>query len=131
MACGWSPDGRRIVSGSDDNSLKVWDAQSGQCVLTLQGHSNAVSACGFSPDGQRIISGSGDKSLKVWDATTGQCLWTGHLFPEMQVAAIDHAANRVLYASPEAWRFIGWRVFDPEIGHLRLLPAETFGPLPG
>jgi WD40 repeat protein len=63
-ACGWSPDGRRIVSGSSDNSLKVWDAQSGDCVLTLQGHSNSVSACGWSPDGRRIVSGSSDNSLK-------------------------------------------------------------------
>jgi hypothetical protein len=68
----FSPDGRRIVSGSDDNTLKVWDATSGQETLTLKGHTRAVWCVAFSPDGRRIVSGSWDKTLKVWDATSRQ-----------------------------------------------------------
>jgi len=68
--------------------------------------------------------------VKVWDAASGLCLWTGHLFPEMQVATIDAATGRITHASPEAWRFLAWRWFDPDLGRHRLLPAETFGRLP-
>ncbi len=76
----YSPDGKRIVSGSLDKTLKVWDAATGQDLLTLKGHTNAVSSVAYSPDGRRIVSGSSDTTLKVWDAQTGQNLLTlkGH-----------------------------------------------------
>ena len=68
----FSPDGRRIVSGSYDKTVKVWDAATGQETLTLKGHSMAVTSVAFSPDGRRIVSGSEDGTVKVWDAATGQ-----------------------------------------------------------
>ncbi|HEX8825948.1 MAG TPA: TIR domain-containing protein, partial [Archangium sp.] len=79
-ACAWSPDCQRLLSGSLDKSLKVWDASSGECLLTLSGHADSVTACAWSPDGQRLLSGSRDDSLTVWDASSGECLLTlsGH-----------------------------------------------------
>jgi WD40 repeat protein len=76
----YSPDGRHIVSGSADATLKVWDAATGQGLLTLKGHTFLVTSVAYSPDGRRIVSGSWDKKLKVWNAGTGQDLLTlkGH-----------------------------------------------------
>jgi len=128
--CSFSPDGRRIVSASDDCTVKVWDAQSSARLLTLAGHSATVLSCDFSPNGLRIVSGSADCTLKVWNAETGECLWTGVQLPDGQTATLDLEHNRVLAASPEAWRFLGWRWKDPRTGRLRILPAEFFGPLP-
>ena len=54
----FSPDGKRIVSGSQDKTVKVWDAQHRQETLTLKGHTGWVSSVAFSPDGKRIVSGS-------------------------------------------------------------------------
>ena len=54
----FSPDGQRIVTGSLDETAKVWDAASGKELLTLKGHSGQVGAVAFSPDGQRIVTGS-------------------------------------------------------------------------
>ena len=54
----FSPDGKRIVSGSRDKTVKVWDAATGQETLTLKGHTGSVSSVAFSPDGKRIVSGS-------------------------------------------------------------------------
>jgi hypothetical protein len=72
LSVAFSPDGKRLASGSVNKTLKVWDAETGQEKLTLKGHTDAVSSVAFSPDGKRLASASGDKTLKVWDAETGQ-----------------------------------------------------------
>jgi WD40 repeat protein len=80
VACAFSPDGSHIVSASEDNTLKLWDAKTGAELATLTGHTKAVWACAFSPDGRRIVSGSLDMTLKLWDAQTGaeRATLTGH-----------------------------------------------------
>ena len=65
----FSPDGTKIVSGSLDRSIRVWDATSGTQIHQLHGH-DSVYSVSFSPDGTKIVSGSGDKSIRVWDAVT-------------------------------------------------------------
>ena len=67
----FSADGKRIVSGSYDKTVKVWDADKGTETLTLKGHTQPVSSVAFSADGKRIVSGSYDKTVKVWDADKG------------------------------------------------------------
>ncbi len=59
LGCAWSPDSQRVLSASDDYSLKIWDAASGECLRTLNGHSNSVIGCAWSPNGQRVLSASG------------------------------------------------------------------------
>lgn len=67
---------RRMLSAGWDDSLKIWDAGSGDCLLTLSGHSGSVRGCAWSPDGRRVLSSSEDDSLKIWDAGSGECLLT-------------------------------------------------------
>ncbi|MEE0993008.1 MAG: hypothetical protein UH542_08515 [Bacteroidales bacterium] len=62
----YSPDGTKIVSGSYDNTIKIWDANTGECLKTLEGHSLVVISVAFSPDGTKIVSGSDDKTVKIW-----------------------------------------------------------------
>lgn len=68
----FSGDGRQIVSGGGDCVVKVWDAESGELVHTLVGHSNSVTSIAISDDGERIISGDDHGHVKVWDASTGE-----------------------------------------------------------
>lgn len=70
--------GNRIVSGSDDNTLKVWSAVTGKCLRTLVGHTGGVWSSQMSAN--IIISGSTDRTLKVWNADNGYCIHTltGH-----------------------------------------------------
>jgi WD40 repeat protein len=60
-------DGQRAVSASGDNTLKVWDIESGQELRTLSGHSDPVNAVVVTADGRRAVSASADHTLKVWD----------------------------------------------------------------
>ncbi len=68
----FSSDGKRIVSGSLDKTVKVWDAASGLERLTLRGHSEEVLGVAFSPDGTLVLSGSYKGTLKVWNAGSGE-----------------------------------------------------------
>jgi WD40 repeat protein len=64
----FSPDGRRLVSASVDQTIKVWDTATGQQMLTLKQHSGRVTAVAFSPDGQRLASSGSDQTVRIWDA---------------------------------------------------------------
>ena len=86
----FSPDGTRIMSGSNDKTLRLWDAVSGAHLNTLNGHSDAVISVAFSPDGTRIVSGSYDKTLRLWDAVSGAHLNTlnGHSSESSSVLSV-------------------------------------------
>ena len=71
----WGPDGKNIASGSDDETIKVWNAQTGQCVSTLTVDSLVYSVA-FSPDGTKLASGSYDNTVRIWSvgsAGTFEC----------------------------------------------------------
>ena len=70
----------KIVSGSSDNRVKIWNAETGQLLQTLIGHTRWVNEVIFSADNLKIVSGSDDNSIKIWNAETGQLLRTlnGH-----------------------------------------------------
>jgi len=67
----FSPNGLVLASGSDDNTIKLWDTASGTEIRTLKGHNGQVLSVAFSPDGRALASGSGDSSLKLWDTASG------------------------------------------------------------
>ncbi|WP_437534891.1 pentapeptide repeat-containing protein [Sorangium sp. So ce726] len=68
----FSLDGTALVSGSSDNSVRLWDARTGELRKTLSGHRTSVPSIAFSPDGTALASGSSDDSVHLWDACTGE-----------------------------------------------------------
>jgi len=60
------------LSGSYDNTLKLWQVSSGREIRTFKGHSNWVRAVAFSPDGKLALSGSWDSTTRLWNVQTGK-----------------------------------------------------------
>jgi WD40 repeat protein/transcriptional regulator with XRE-family HTH domain len=79
----YSPDGKRVATASADKTAKIWDAVTGQLLLTLKGHTDEVWGLAFSPDGQRLATSSSDQTAKVWDATSGEELF---ILPESGIS---------------------------------------------
>ncbi|HEV3076949.1 MAG TPA: hypothetical protein VHB47_21180 [Thermoanaerobaculia bacterium] len=65
-----APDGR-VISGSDERTLRIWDLATGRTTGTLEGHWSGVYALAVLPDG-RVVSGSEDHTLRIWDLATGR-----------------------------------------------------------
>ncbi|KAJ3245075.1 hypothetical protein HDU77_009592 [Chytriomyces hyalinus] len=89
-----SEDGAWMVSGSHDNSVKVWDMTTGAVRYTLEGHSETVTSVAVSSDCAWILSGSMDNTVKVWDIMTGEirCTLEGHSGGVLSVAVSSDCA---------------------------------------
>lgn len=111
----FSPDGARVVSGSDDKTIRVWDVATGLLLQTLTGHSNRIVSTVFSSDGMCIVSASYDKTSRLWDSVSGVLLMTliGH----------EDKVNNAAFSSDGAFVVTGSddktvRVWDAATGHL-------------
>jgi WD40 repeat protein len=100
--CAISPERDYIVSASTDQTLKVWDAQTGQESRTLRGHTHRLYGGAISRSGDTIVSASHDQTLKVWDARTGEerCTLRGHT-DVVYGCAISPSGNSIVSASED------------------------------
>ena len=74
LAVAFSPDDRTLASGSADQTIWLWDTDTGEHKLTLERHRHGVTCVAFSPDGRTLASGSWDDTIRLWDVETGQHL---------------------------------------------------------
>ncbi|KIO01502.1 hypothetical protein M404DRAFT_149928, partial [Pisolithus tinctorius Marx 270] len=132
----FSPDGNRIVSGSDDNTVRIWDAKSGdQIGSPLKGHTCYVTSVAFSPDGNRIVSGSFDKTVRVWDAKSGDQIGSplkGHT-DYVTSAAFSPDGNRIVSGSRDKTVRVwdansGDQIGSPLQGHTDYVTSAAFSP---
>ena len=128
-----SEDGGYVVSGTRYGGLVLRDPRTGRRLRNLRVwdvHKGRVHDCAVSPKGDYIVTASEDGTLTLW-APTGDPQLTLINGLEGETAAVDYRANRIVSASPDAWRFLGWRYYDPEAKRLRILPPDYAGLLPG
>ena len=129
----FAPNGVRVLSGSDDKTVKLWDASTGQHLRTFEGHTDGVSSVVVAPDGTRVLSGSKDRTMKLWDARTGELLRTfkGHSGWVRSVAFAPDGA-RVISGSDDRtvklWDANTGRPLRTFKGHSDVVTSVAFGP---
>jgi len=129
----FSPNGARVLTTSQDNTARVWDARTGRALATLGGARAAVSSAAFSPDGRRVVTGDADNTARVWDAATGALLQTlsGHT-DIVVAAAFSPDGRRVITGSwdhtARLWDAASGRTLAVLRGHRSWVTAVAFSP---
>jgi WD40 repeat protein/GTPase SAR1 family protein len=118
-----SGDGRHALSGSLDNTMRMWDVETGRCERVLAGHTDSVWSVALSRDGRRGLSGSDDRTVRVWDVRTGRCehVLEGHT-GRVKSVALSRDGHLALSGADDKTV----RVWDVETGHCeRVLEGHT------
>jgi small GTP-binding protein len=119
----FSVDGKRLLTGGSDGSVRLWDAETGRCLQVLKGHTNMIWGVDLNADQSLALSASQDETLRLWDLGTGRCLRVlqGHSGPVKSVAWSPDQRR----ALSGAWENTP-RLWDMETGScLRVLEGHT------
>jgi WD40 repeat protein len=129
----FNANGRQILSGSADNTIKLWDATTGHEIRTFSGHTITVNSVAFSPNGRQILSGSMDRTIKLWDITTGREIRTfsGHADRVLSVC-FSPDGGQILSASADKtiklWDTATGREIRTFSGHASVASTVSFSP---
>lgn len=129
VSVAFSFDGKSIVSGGEDNTVRLWNTNTRQPIGNpLKGHKYSVLAVAFSPDGKRIVSGSVDKTIRLWNAKTGEPIGKplkGHQYSVVSVAFSPNGKEVVSGSDDKTIR-----LWDTETGkQIRLMQGNDFQPV--
>ncbi|MBD2775981.1 eIF2A-related protein [Iningainema tapete] len=130
----FSPDGQKFASGSDDQTVKIWDIKTGKFFSTLSGHSSCVRSVTFSNNGL-VASGSEDGTVKIWNVDTGECLrtLTGHVGKVWSVAFSPNPPRGILASGGEdktikIWELDTGKCLKTLTGHENWVRSVAFSP---
>ena len=132
-SAGFSPDGRQLITASNDGTAGIWDEESGRQILTLLGHSGPIAYAAFSADGERVVTASFDKTARVWDTKTGRevLLLRGHT-DRLRSAAFSPNGRRIVTASLDGtariWDADSGRELLSFSGHSGAMSSARFSP---
>jgi WD40 repeat protein len=107
----FSLDGTRLASASGDQTAKLWNVITGDCLHTLVGHTNPVQSVAFHPAGHWLASGSWDQTVKLWDTATGNCVQTliGHTAQVREIAFTIDGEQLISSSQDHTIRIWDWR----------------------
>jgi WD40 repeat protein len=129
----YSPDGKRIASGSMDNAIRLWEAETGAEILVLAGRSSWVRSVAYSPDGAHIAMGSTDRTIRIWEARTGKEILTmaGHTATVRSVSYSPDGKRIVsggADSSVRVWDAASGRELQTLWGHDSVVRAVAYDP---
>jgi WD40 repeat protein len=106
----FSPDGTHALTGSEDNTVRLWHIESSQCIRVMEGHTNSVMSVAWSPDGTHALSGSLDDTLRLWQIETGHCIQAmkGHTNAVLSVTWSSDGTHALTGSSDKTVRL--WQV---------------------
>ncbi|KAF7364231.1 hypothetical protein MSAN_01082700 [Mycena sanguinolenta] len=121
----FSRDGAYIASASEDTTICMWDAKTGNALMEpIQGHTGSVRSVAFSPGGNYLVSGSDDRTIKVWDAKTGKAVMDPIVGHARQVLSVVFSPDGSYIASGSADNTI--RVWDAKTAKtVRIISGHT------
>jgi WD40 repeat protein len=130
-----SPDGKYVVSGSSDHTIKIWDLEKKRCIRTLSGHEGPILALCFAPDGQTILSSAEDSTLRIWDLNTGTCrkIFTGYglvkkivVTPDGRKAVFCDTDNSIkILDLQKGYCAVTYQSHEDQIRHIEITPDGT------
>jgi WD40 repeat protein len=129
----FSPDGTRLATASDDNTVCLWDTASGQLLHILSGHERPVVKVAFNLDGTRLATASSDNTARLWDTASGQLLYTlsGHQGSVVKVA-FNPDGTRLATASRDntarLWDTANGKLLNTLSGHTDWVNDVAFNP---
>ena len=125
LSVAFSSDGTRIVSGSTDETMQIWDSQTGALLTEpFKGHDNWVNSVSFTPDNDYVVSGSSNRTIRIWDS-----LWTGKVeggvrLIDTQNAEHDTNTNTLEFDKPEQYTSVAPpKNRDESASHVEMVDA--------
>lgn len=121
----YSPTGEILATSNTDESVRIWDATSGELIRIIEGHDGTVNDVEFSPDGERIASAASDSQVKIWQVETGSELEALQVSGAFVTSTSFHPTGKLVAGGNFTGSIMVWNIDDDKLNHF----TKHLGPI--